>query len=61
MNLFTKNNNNTCKEVVTKENVYTYTKCIIKTAYLLKLDIHQHIMIPKFNNIYKRFFYNKFY
>jgi len=37
-----------------KENndIFTYTKCIVKTKYLLKLNIHSHIMIPNFNNYY---------
>ena len=37
-----------------KENkdIFTYTKCIVKTKYLLKLNIHSHIMMPTFNNYY---------
>jgi hypothetical protein len=37
-----------------KENndIFTYTKCIVKTKYLLKLNIHSHIMISNFNNYY---------
>jgi len=31
-------------------NTYTYTKCIVKTLYLLKFDIHSHKLIPNFNN-----------
>ena len=42
------------KELFIKENnhIFTYTKCIIKTNYLLKLDIHEHKMLPEFNNYY---------
>jgi hypothetical protein len=42
------------KELFIKENnhIFTYTKCIIKTNYLLKLDIHEHKMLPEFNNFY---------
>ena len=37
-----------------KENndIFTYTKCIVKTKYLLKLNIHSHIMMPTFNHYY---------
>ena len=35
-----------------KDNIFTYTKCIVKTKYLLKLGIHEHTMIPQFNNYY---------
>ena len=35
-----------------KREIFTYTKCIIKTKFLLKFDIHQHIMIPLFNNMF---------
>jgi len=40
--------------ITMKENkyVYTYTKCIAKTKYLLRLDIHSHKMIQGFNNYY---------
>lgn len=33
-------------------NTFTYTKCIVKTIYLLKFDIHSHKLIPNFNNYY---------
>ena len=42
------------EEVLLKKEreIFTYTKCIIKTKFLLKFDIHQHIMIPLFNNMF---------
>jgi hypothetical protein len=51
------NNNNIHKprnQVLLKKEreIFTYTKCIIKTKFLLKFDIHQHIMIPLFNNMF---------
>jgi hypothetical protein len=38
--------------ITTKENnnTYTYTKCIVKTLYLLKFNIHSHILMSNFNN-----------
>jgi hypothetical protein len=33
-------------------NTYTYTKCIVKTLYLLQFDIHSHKFIPSFNNYF---------
>ena len=51
---FDYNKNKSVNGITIKENnnSFTYTKCIAKTKYLLKLDIHSHKMIPKFNNYY---------
>ena len=53
INSFSFINKNPRKQVfLKKKEIFTYTKCIVKTKYLLKLDIHQHIMIPLFNNMF---------
>jgi hypothetical protein len=48
------NKNNIVNGITIKEkmNIFTYTKCIVKTKYVLKFDIHSHTMFPKFNNYY---------
>ena len=58
MKTFTKrfdySKNKTVNGITFKENrdIFTYTKCIVKTRYLLKLNIHSHIMMPNFDNYY---------
>ena len=50
---FDYNKNKVVDGITIKENnnnTFTYTKCIVKTIYLLKLDIHSHKLIPNFNN-----------
>jgi hypothetical protein len=51
---FDYNKNKIVNGITFKENrdIFTYTKCIVKTTYLLKLNIHSHTMIPNFNNYY---------
>ena len=51
---FDYNKNNFVDGITFKENnyIFTYTKCIANTKYLLKLEIHSHKMISEFNNSY---------
>jgi len=51
---FDYNKNKSVDGITFKEGIYsfTYTKCIAKTKYLLKLEIHSQKMIPEFDNYY---------